>query len=213
MGPLHDRREIHNLCLLYKLFRGEGPSYLRDLLPPEVGERTDYRYPLRNTNDVDIPFAFLDIFKRSFFPRMLSLWNQLYLETRKSHLLSVFKEGITPKPDKFEHFYHSCDRWVGIHYARIRIGCSKLKSHLYNNLHVIEVESCQCGHRSEDSFNFFFACPRYVVPRNNLFTSVAQHTDYSLQTLLFGDPKLNHKQNCGIFDAVQHFITLSKRFD
>ena len=31
--PLHDRRDIHSLCLLYKLFRGEGPSYLRDLLP------------------------------------------------------------------------------------------------------------------------------------------------------------------------------------
>ena len=42
---LHDRRDIHSLCLLYKLFRGEGPSYLRDLLPPEVSERPDYRSP------------------------------------------------------------------------------------------------------------------------------------------------------------------------
>ena len=56
-------------------------------------------------------------------------------------------------------------------------------------------------------------CPRYVALRNNLFTSVAQHTDCSLQTLLFGDLELNHRQNCDIFDAVQHFITLSKRFD
>ena len=119
--PLHDRRDIHSLCLLYKLFRGEGPSYLRDLLPPEVGERTDYRYPIRNMNDADIPFTRLDIFKRSFFPRMLSLWYQLDLETRKSHLLSAFKEGITPKLDKFEYFGHSCDRWAGIHPARIRI--------------------------------------------------------------------------------------------
>ena len=65
--PLHDRRDIHSLCLLYKLFRGEGPSYLRDLLPPEVGERIDYRYPLRNTNDADIPFTRLDIFRGHFF--------------------------------------------------------------------------------------------------------------------------------------------------
>ena len=211
--PLLDRRDIHSLCLLYKLFRGEGPSYLRDLLSPEVGERTDYRYPLRNMNDTDIPFTRLDIFKRSFFPRTLSLWNKLDLETRKSHSLYAFKEGITPKPDKFEYFCHSGDRWAGIHHARIRIGCSKLKSHLHNNLHVIEEESCQCGHRSEDPFHFFFECPRYVALRNNLFTSVAQHTDCSLQTLLFGDPELNHRQNCDIFDAVQHFITLSKRFD
>ena len=48
---------------------------------------------------------------------------------------------------------------------------------------------------------------------NHLFMSVAQHIDCSLQTLPFGDPKLNHKQNCDIIDAVQHFITLSKRFD
>ena len=65
--PLHDLRDIHSLCLLYKLFRGEGLSYLRDLLPQKVGERTNYRYPLRNTNDADIPFTRLDIFKRSFF--------------------------------------------------------------------------------------------------------------------------------------------------
>ena len=108
--PLHDRRDIHSLCLLYKLFRGEGPSYLRDLLPPEVGERNNYRYPLRNTNDADIPFTSLDIFKRSFFPCTLSLWNKLDLETRKSPSLSAFKEGITPKPDKFEYFRHPCDR-------------------------------------------------------------------------------------------------------
>ena len=24
--PLHDRRDFHSLCLLYKLFRGEGPA-------------------------------------------------------------------------------------------------------------------------------------------------------------------------------------------
>ena len=204
---------IHSLCLLYKLFRGDVPSYLRDLLPPEVGERTYYRYPLRNMNDADIPFTRLDIFKRSFFPRTLSLWNKLDLEIRKSHSLYAFKEGITPKPDKFEYFCHSGDRWAGIHHARIRIGCSKLKSHLHNNLHVIEEESCQCGHRSEDPFHFFFECPRYVALQNNLFTSVAQHTDCSLQTLLFGDPELNYRQNCDIFDAVQLFITLSKRFD
>ena len=59
----------------------------------------------------------------------------------------------------------------------------------------------------------FSNASRYVALRNNLFTSVAQHTDCSLQTLLFGDPELNHRQNCDTFDAVQHFITLSKRFD
>ena len=140
--------------------------------------------------------------QKTFFPHTLSLWNKLDLETRKSPSLS----GITPKPDKFEYFCHSCDRRAGIHHARLRIGCSKLKSHLHNNLHVIEEESCQCGHRSEDPFHFFFECPRYVALRNNLFMSVAQHTDCSLQTLLFGDPKLNHKQNCDIFDAVQHLL-------
>ena len=101
----------------------------------------------------------------------------------------------------------------GFIHARIRIGCSKLKSHLYNNLHAIEEESCQCGHRNEVPFHFFFECPRYIALRNNLFMSVAQHTDCSLKTLLFGDPELNRKQNCDIFDAVQHFITLSKHFD
>ena len=138
---------------------------------------------LRNTNDADIPFTHLDIFKQSFFPCTLPLWNQLDLETRKSLSLSVFKKGIMLKPHKFEHFYHSCDRWADglIHHSRIRIGCSKLKSHLFNNLHVTEEESCQCGHRSEDPFHFFFECPSYVALPNNFFTSVAQCSSFGMR--------------------------------
>ena len=30
---------------------------------------------------------------------------------------------------------------------------------------------------------------------------------------MFGDLKLSHNQNCDVFDAMQHFIILSKRFD
>ena len=46
-----------------------------------------------------------------FFPCTISLWDQLDLEIWR--LLSVIKEAITPKHEKFEHFYHSCDRWWG----------------------------------------------------------------------------------------------------
>ena len=117
-----------------------------------------------------------------------------------------FIKGIfcgTPKHDKLEHICHSCDWWEGIHHTRICMGWGKLKSHLCNNLYIIEDETFPCGHRSEDLFHFFFECHCYVT----------QHTQYSLRTLLYGDLTLNHKQNWDIVEAVQHFITLSKCFD
>ena len=51
-----------------------------------------------------------------------------------------------------------------------------------------------------------------TMPCETIFSCVAQHTGYSIKTLLFGDPKLNHKQNYDIFEAVQYFITLFKTF-
>ena len=53
-----------------------------------------------------------------------------------------------------------------------------------------------------------------VYKRETIFSRVLHSIQIVVyKTLLFGDPELNHRQNCDIFDAVQHFITLSKRFD
>ena len=65
--------------------------------------------------------------------------------------------------------------------------------------------SLKCAYASSDSW----IAPLYwckecqltlTLPCETILSRVvARHTDCSLQTLLFGDPKLNHKQNCDIF--------------
>ena len=94
--------------------------------PLVISERTDYKYSLKPLMMPTSLLRISNIFKQSLFLCTLYFWNQLDLDTRTSPSLSVSKEGITPRHDKFEHFYHSFDQWVGIHYTRIRIGCSNL---------------------------------------------------------------------------------------
>ena len=57
--------DVHSLWFLHNQFRGEGPNYLRDLLPKLVGKGTDYKYlGLLPTDDADIHVARFDIFKQ-----------------------------------------------------------------------------------------------------------------------------------------------------
>lgn len=207
---LSERRDYHCLQFMFKLTKGEGPRYLSTLLPQAVGEKT--HYSLRSRHNLSIPFSRLDILKKSFIPRTLLLWNDLDLSTRESDCLSSFKMKICPTNNKNPLFYYAVNRYAGVIHARLRTGCSKLNAHLCNNLHVIDDESCSCGHFREDPFHFFMECPRYVALRNELFTKVVQYSNFNISTLLYGDPDLSLSENCKLFEAVQLYITDSERF-
>ena len=91
------------------------------------------------------------------------------------------------------------------------MGCSKLNAHLCNNLHVVEHQSCVCGHFVEDAFHYFMECTRYNALRIILFTNVVQLSDINIKTFLYGNPSISLNDNCKIFDAVQRFIIDSNR--
>ena len=207
---LSQRRDIHCLQFFFKLTKGVGPGYLSALLPQAVCERT--HYSLRSRHDLSIPYSRLEILKRSFIPRTLMMWNDLDLSTRQSISESVFKSKICPKPTKNDLFYFAINRYAGVIHARLRTGCSKLNAHLCNNLHVIDNQSCSCGHFREDPFHFFLECPRYVALRNVLYMEVVQYSNFNISTLLYGDSNLSLSDNSKIFEAVQLYITNSERF-
>ena len=67
---LKTRRAIHKLLLYFKIVNNLCPSYLVDLLPLLVSERTNYS--LRTASNYSIFASRTDRYKRSFFPQLLA---------------------------------------------------------------------------------------------------------------------------------------------
>ena len=57
------------------------PNYLTELLPHE--NRLLNAHNLRNGREIKIPFNKSEIFKRSFLPVAITLWNKLGYEIRQ----------------------------------------------------------------------------------------------------------------------------------
>ena len=203
------RHRLSCLIMMYKIKNSLAPEYLSDLLPLENTERV--RYSLRNQHDITIPFTRLESFKRSFFPSAIRMWNRLAVETRNSETLEEFKQQIKPRVEKNILYYYG-KRWPCVHHSRIRIGCSKLKYDLCNNLHVINETYCECGADIEDAHHFFLKCPLYIDLRFELFNAISVYSQVNMNVILHGNSNLDYEQNKTIFDAVHSFILQTKRF-
>ena len=65
------RRSINKLIHYFKIVISLTPSYLRELLPTRVFERT--RFPLRSAQNFTPLFARTERYKESFFPSTTKL--------------------------------------------------------------------------------------------------------------------------------------------
>ena len=63
---LEERRTMRQLQLFYNIQNGSTPSYLLDLIPSTIQSTTIY--PLRNGNDIIVPFCRLSLTRDSFVP-------------------------------------------------------------------------------------------------------------------------------------------------
>ena len=61
---LSDRRKMHKLCLMYKMVNKLAPSYLCNICPTFVNERSCYS--LRSGNDLCLPYVRTERHKKSF---------------------------------------------------------------------------------------------------------------------------------------------------
>ena len=71
---LKTRREIYKI-FFYKSVNGMTPAYLRDMVPLTVGERSNIH--LRSAAKFSTFRCRMEIFKTSFFPSVINLWNNL----------------------------------------------------------------------------------------------------------------------------------------
>ena len=72
---LKTRRHIHKLSFFYKIITHTAPSYLCNLLPPYVNQRSIYF--LRSNNNLTNIFVRTEQFKKYFFPSAITAWNDL----------------------------------------------------------------------------------------------------------------------------------------
>ena len=104
-------------------------------------------------------------------------------------------------------FLNGCDEFL---HTRLRTKCSALNHDLFLK-NITESPLCRCGD-IENTYHFFSQCPHYRNSRTELFESVSQYKEISLDLLLFGDISLPYDTNEKIFGKVQKYIITTKRF-
>ena len=72
------RRSMHKLVLYYKIVNNLTPSFLSDLLPQTVQQRSGLF--LRNSANFTLYMSRTERFKKSFFPSATLMWKILSLE-------------------------------------------------------------------------------------------------------------------------------------
>jgi hypothetical protein len=209
--PLDRRREFHRLTLMYNIVHGNSPSYLLDLVPDLVANRTGY--PLRNRGDLDTPLCRVNIFANSFFPKTTNLWNNLNMEYRQAPSVDAFKARHIRSLPKKNIMYYYGRRKEGMIHARMRLNNSLLKADLFYFLHVIDSPLCPCSTGvEEDAKHFFFNCPLFQEQRRVLVDDLLPYTFDIVDPLLYGLPDEDHVTNIHIFCAVHKYIKDTKRF-
>ncbi len=201
------------LIMIFKIKHDLAPPYLVELLPETTFQCTNRK--LRSHTKIapiGNKYIRLELFRKSFFAIAIEKWNKLPSTTRQITKLESFKKAITKDLKKCNILYFYGKRWPSVHHARIRIGCSKLKSDLYLNLHVINNQICTCGYRKEDAKHFFMHCPLYNDIRLDLYNAIYVYSPVTLNIILYGNPRLEQSINKFIFDAVHLFILRSRRF-
>ena len=131
MGKSHIRREKHKLVLFYKMIHSLAPEYLSSLVPPTVGNISQYN--LRNETNLQTIPARSQQYYYSFLPSTTRIWNSLPDDTKNSPSAESFKHKLN-NTTKSPPYYFSGSRLGQIYHARIRLNCS-LRYHLFQKKH------------------------------------------------------------------------------
>ena len=211
---LEERRKRRKLQMFYNIQNKNAPDYLVNLIPPNIQSTT--RYPLRNGQDIILPFCRLSLTTESYIPSTIKQWNSLDLSIRNVDSISKFKSQLkmhstvrkTPS-----HFLYG-PRKLNIILTQFRCSSSFLNFDLYRANIVLD-PTCQCGTNIESVHHFFFECPLYTNHREILVNNLRwlpENCKLNTELLTCGNSELSHDQNIQIFKHAQDFIRKSKRF-
>ena len=204
---LTSRREKHKLVLFYKMINSLAPEYLSSLVPPTVGNISQYN--LRNETNLQTVPARSQQYYNSFLPSTTRIWNSLPDDTKNSPSVESFKHKLNSNITKPPPYYFSGSRLGQIYHARIRLNCS-LRYHLFQK-NIIDNPVCECG-EIENTSHFFFHCNLYGQLRHALLDRVSTYCHPTVNIFLYGNTDLTDVENAELFSAVQDYILKTKRF-
>ena len=206
---LQNRRYAAKMTTMFKIYNGYAPPYLNDIIPDKHENVSSYN--TRNKNKYFIPRCRLELFKKSFVPDSIRLWNLLKEEAREAISIKSFLKNISVEIANPPSYYAFGKRFINIIHTKLRHKCI-LHYDLYKR-NITNTPFCSCG-QNEDVYHFFFACKKYSKARNNMFNQLFMLDLANIDTnlLLCGDVNLPLQININIFSAVHQFIEESTRF-
>ena len=218
LESLQSRRWMRKLCLFYKIFRNQTPTYLTDLVPT-----SNRSYSLRNSQNVPLMRVNHQFFKNSFFPSIIMEWNNLDLEIRNSDNLQHFRKKI------LKFIKPSAETIFGIHnplgiklLSRLRMGLSHLREHKFKHGFLDSIDPiCACSQDIESTAHYFLHCGLFNFARTTLFNSIRNinpdilnRSDSEItRLLLYGDPNFSLDINKRLLEFSIKFLIDSKRFN
>ena len=213
---LDNRRQRRKLQLFYNIQNNNTPNYLCNLIPPMIQSTTIY--PLRNGEDLIVPFCRLSLTNDLYLPSTVRKWNNLNPVIRNLDSVSKFKNElkkldiqINPVPT----YYAYGPRKLNIILTQIRCCASFLNNDLFK-VHLVTSPSCNnCGAAVENAYHFFFECTAYIDNRTALFQNLSwlpETCRVDVILLTRGHNGLSTEENELIFKHVFEYIKKSKRF-
>ena len=172
------------------------PQYVRECIPRYTHEVSNYN--LRNADTLEWIPVRTSWYLNSFFPLTVRELNLLPNDMRHIQDFDIFKSALTKEYPISNKLYAHDQRKTNILHAIIRMGCSGLNAHLFQN-YITDSPRCACGDPYEDPFHYSFACPRFVIQRNDLQTAISDITSCSIGTILYDSKLCTTAQNKMIF--------------
>ena len=208
---------VKKIKFILQNFHEKSPSYLFQLIPPKNNV-----YATRSSQSNKIP-SFKNrhnFFKDSFFPAVISEWNNLDINIRNSSPINVFKKKLL-KFIKPKSTYNIHDTKGLKLLTRLRLGLHHLGDHKFrDNFQDCVSPMCSCGLDIETTTHFLLHSPNHHCARKILFRKITQvigtisrQSDSTItKILLFGDNKLDFETNKILLMSTIEFISLTEGF-
>ena len=209
---LKERRRRHKLITYFKALNGFTPIYLTNYIPPLASSINPY--PTRSSPlERSIPLYKTTLYEHSFFISTTYLWNELPDSYKLTNSISNFKRLLRKDDISVPSYYLGGDRNAEIIHCKLRLEISDLQDDLVKR-HLAEYSTCRCGYHCENAHHYLFDCPLFDDARSTTLHNIVpiDHRDYTLDSLLYGNPSRSPVENMQLFEHVKKYINKSNRF-
>ena len=164
-------------CLLYKVVSTKLPAYIYGFIPP-------VRQSQRHPNTFNSFSCRNEYFKNSFFSWVISEWNTLNPEIRRSGKYNIFRKSILNFIRPSASKVYNINDAIGIKLiTRLRLGFSHLSEHKFkHNFRDTLNPLCSCSIEVESTSHYILRCHFFRALRATLINNL-RNIDNDLTTL------------------------------